>query len=99
MRSFDFKLAGMRKPQNWVVCPVSNNTDGSIYAQSDKSIVKFDPTTGNGVLNTKGCYFHHLNEMLGAKPFVFPQEFITLCKDNSSKSGDAIGSIGIVIIA
>lgn len=96
-KTFDFKLAGMRKPQNWIVCPVSNNDDGSIYVQSDKSIGKFDPNTGKGVLNTKGTNFVHLyHASLGAKPFIFPQEFVDLAKANSWAKGEKIGSMMVI---
>lgn len=96
LKSFDFKLGNMRKPQNWVVCPVSNNTDGSIYVQSDKSIGKFNPETGEGVLNTKGRYFMHLNQIMGAQPFTFPKEFIELAKANGWTKGEHIGG-GVII--
>lgn len=67
------KLDKMRKPQSFHVSPMS---DGNVMVQSDKSIGTFDPHTGVGVLNTKGCYFPHLSSFLGAKPFAFPADFV-----------------------
>lgn len=67
------KLAKMRKPQTFSVMPRS---DGTIQVQSDKSIGVFDFRTRKGVLNTKGCYFPHLNAVLGAVEFEFPVDFV-----------------------
>ena len=97
MRTIKIKLGKMRKPQEFIVCPRSSNTDNNIVIQSDKSTGMFDPKTGKGVLNIKGCYFAHLNPILGAKPFVFPPEFVKWCIDNQPKSGDLIG--GAVYVA
>jgi hypothetical protein len=66
----------MRKPQNFSVAPMS---DGRIMIQSDKSIGMFDPETGAGVLNIRGCYFPHLHAALGAKPITFPADFVAEC--------------------
>lgn len=94
-KTFDFKLAGMRKPQNWIVCPTSN-TDNMITVQSDKSIGQFNAETGVGVLNTKGCYFPHLTEFMGAKPFTFPKEFVELAKANGWTKGEKVGGIMVI---
>lgn len=69
------KLANMRKPQEFLVRPA---TDGTLYIQSDKSTGKFDFRTGEGVLNTKGTTFMHL-QGLGAQPFTFPPDFVRAC--------------------
>jgi hypothetical protein len=86
------KLGTMRKPQNFIVYPKSTDGDGLMIVQSDKSIGAFDPETRKGVLNIKGCYFLHLNRIMGAKPFEFPQEFVDDCLEAQPKSGDLIGS-------
>jgi hypothetical protein len=87
-KTFDFKLLGMRKPQNWIVCP--RNEKSPVVVQSDKSIGAFDPVTGVGRLSTKGSYYIHLNPMF-SKPFVFPAEFIALALANEYKPGEKIG--------
>lgn len=75
--SIDAKLGRMRKPQSFLVIP----QDGQIVVQSDKSIGIFDPETGAGRLNTKGCYYMHLVPHLGAQACVFPAEFVKACND------------------
>lgn len=86
------KLGTMRKPQDFIVYPKTTHDGGLIVVQSDKSIGSFDPETRNGLLNIKGCYFVHLNKFVGAKPFVFPKEFVDACLDAQPHSGDLIGS-------
>lgn len=76
MSRVEAKLHTMRKPQSFHVSPTS---DGRVMVQSDKSIGMFDFRTGKGVLNTKGCYFPHLNKVLGAFPYTFPPEFVSAC--------------------
>lgn len=61
----------MRKPQSFSVQPTS--TPDFVIVQSDKSIGRFNFRTGEGVLNTRGCYFPHLAI---AEPFTFPAEFV-----------------------
>lgn len=69
------KLGSMRKPQAFSVRPA---TDGTLYIQSDKSTGKLNFRTGEGVLNTKGTTFMHL-QGLGAQPFTFPPDFVRAC--------------------
>ena len=76
MSRVEAKLHTMRKPQSWYVSPTS---DGRVMVQSDKSIGMFDFRTREGVLNVKGCYFPHLNRVLGAFPYTFPEEFVRAC--------------------
>lgn len=83
------KLANMRKPQEFVVYP--REAGEPVVVQSGKSIGRFDPTTGEGVLNTKGCYFPHLSKALGAQPYTFPQDFVTACIAAYPLPGDEIG--------
>jgi hypothetical protein len=85
-KTFDFKLPGMRKPQNWIVCP--RKEGAQVVVQSDKSIGAFDPVSGEGRLNTKGTYFAHLSF---AEPFTFPAEFVALALANEYKPGEKIG--------
>lgn len=67
------KLANMRKEQDFLPQLTSG---GRIIVQSDKSIGSFDPATGEGKLNTKGCYFPHLAI---ATPYKFPPDFVKAC--------------------
>jgi hypothetical protein len=63
--SFDMKLSGMRKPQNFDVLPIGKNDTGeSIIIQSDKRIGRIDLATGKGKISqshSSGAYFHHLS--------------------------------------
>ena len=70
------KIGNMRKPQRFHVSPTDDNR---IMIQSDKSIGLFDFRTRQGILNTKGSYFPHLNPSLGAKRYEFPAEFVQAC--------------------
>ena len=93
MKTVTAKLAGMRKPQRFVVYP-AKSADAEIIVQSDKAIGKFNHETGEGVLNWRGShskYFPHLNPILGAEPYTFPMEFVWQCLDAEPKSGDKIG--------
>ena len=83
------KLGNMRKPQEFIVYPRSDREN--IIVQSDKSIGSFDAKTGIGVLNTKGCYFPHLQRFCGAVPFTFPTDFVAQCIANEYEKGDLIG--------
>ena len=84
------KLGNMRKPQEFIVYPTSDK--GNVIVQSDKSIGAFDAKTGEGVLNTKGCYFPHLNQFLGAQPFTFPTDFVVQCIGKQYVEGELIGT-------
>jgi len=83
------KLGNMRKPQEFIVYPRSNKDN--IIVQSDKAIGCFDATTGEGFLNTKGCYFPHLSQFMGAIPYTFPTDFVAKCIANEYETGDLIG--------
>lgn len=87
------KLGNMRKEQEFIVYPTSDK--GNVIVQSDKSIGSFDTKTGIGVLNTKGCYFPHLNAFCGAQPFTFPADFVVKCIVNQYETGDIIGKTPI----
>jgi hypothetical protein len=51
---FTAKLSFMRKPQEFVVCPVHNAEENMIYIQSDKVIGKFNFKTYEGRVYYKG---------------------------------------------
>lgn len=90
---FEYKLAGMRKPDSFVVYPRKDKRDPYI-AQGNRTIAAIDPETGTGMLNWKGNnpkYFVHLNA-LGATRCVFPREFVQLVINFCPSSGDLIGS-------
>jgi len=96
------KLATMRKPQNFVIYPFKPESNGTITVQSEKAIGRFDPVTGQGVLNSKGQsykYFVHLMPQMGAVPYTFPREFVDECVASQPQSGDSIGPNGTVRIA
>ena len=91
--SIPYKLASMRKEQEFVVYPYKPGE--LITVQSEKAIGRFDPVTGQGVLNWRGSgskYFMHLNSFMGAEPFQFPDEFVQLCVTAQPQSGDEIGA-------
>ena len=67
------RLAGQRKDQTYIISPMS---DGQVMLQSSKAIGIFDPVTGEGILNIKGCYFPHLHAALGAKAYSLPPEIL-----------------------
>ena len=90
-------LAGMRKPQEFVVYPHKDGAS-TVTVQSDRAIGQFDPKTGVGVLNWRGSnskYFPHLTQIFGAEPYRFPVEFVYQCCVEQPKSGDLIGSSSI----
>ncbi|MDP2730583.1 MAG: hypothetical protein Q8O55_08865 [Dehalococcoidales bacterium] len=95
--TFKYQFPGMRKPDDIIVYP---NPDGKVYTfQGDRTIGTVDVETRKGVLNFKGSnskYFIHLNKVLGAVDYNFPQEFVNLIKEFSTKKGDIIGP-GIIL--
>lgn len=99
IKTVSAKLQRMRKPQDFVVYPKSRTDNGDLVVQSDKSIGRFDPETGKGVLNVRGPFFAHLSQ---ASPFTFPMDFVEACIEAQPKSGDTIGAssiTGVVKIA
>jgi hypothetical protein len=83
------KLANMRKPQEFCVSAVSDNEHCII--QSDKSIGYFSLKTGEGKLNTKGCYFPHLTF---AQPYTLTEQDLASCRDALMKEGETMGYVG-----
>lgn len=84
MKKVSAKLGNMRKPQDFIVLPVKRGDDPLLMIQSDKSIGIFNYRTGEGKLNTKGCYFPHLAM---AKPFTFPMDFVADCLEAAPSLG------------
>lgn len=81
------KLATMKKEQDFVVM---RDNFGHYQVQSGKSIGRFDGK-GRGILNTQGCYFHHLTVFGGVKAYLFPAEFVQECQELFMLPGEAIG--------
>jgi len=82
------KLGKMRKAQDFVVFADEN---GDLNIQSDKSIGIIRKDSNKGILNTKGCYFMHLNKFMGAVDYEFPAEFVEQCKEACVHKGDSMG--------
>lgn len=83
------KLGTMRKPQDFTV--LFDPRDNTLMMQSDKSIGQFDATIGVGVFNQKGCYFIHLNAILGAKPMTLTPDQLSRVKEFAIQPGQEIG--------
>jgi hypothetical protein len=101
VQTFEYKLPGMRKPDNFIVYPRSE--DGTYVVQGSRSILKVSPDSTKGspelsrraVANTKGSnpkYFMHLTKFLGAVDLDLPQEFINHVREFAPASGDLIGN-------
>lgn len=90
MKRIQAKLGKMRKPQEFIVYPKQEGSN-RVVIQSDKAIAAFNPDTGKGLLNIKGCYFVHLNHLAGAIDYQFPKDFIEACIEARPQSGDLIG--------
>lgn len=91
------KLGNMRKAQDFVV--FEDALDGNMIIQSDRSIGRIGKD-GKGCLNIKGCYFMHLNRLMGAVDYEFPADFVAECKKACCRKGDVIGGsapTGVVI--
>ncbi len=90
---FSYRLAGMRKPDGFIVYPRKPGAD--LIVQGSRTIAQINPKTGEGILNWRGSngkYFLHLSRLLGAEPFRFPKEFVGLAVEYCPSSGDLIGS-------
>lgn len=74
------KLAGMRKPQDFVIYPRNDGDD--LTVQADTVIGRFNPQTRQGVINYKKSThkgFAHLNKILGAVDYEYPEDFVKQC--------------------
>jgi hypothetical protein len=99
-RMITAKLASMRKPQTFVVYPRADDR-APVVVQSERAIGRFDPHTGEGVLNWRGPhekYFHHLSPALGAEPYTFPSDFVAQAVSNEPLPDDEVGP-GIFVAA
>lgn len=94
MKRATLKLDSMRKYQEFLVSPTSDNR---FMIQSDKSIGIFDIKTGIGKLNTKGCYFVHLD--WGSKPYTLTPEQLSECLKACSSLGGTTSLAGGSVIA
>lgn len=93
LKSIEGKFLGMKRADEFVVYPFKPGE--LIVVQGSRSIGKFDPVTGEGVLNWKGSkpkYFMHLSAFLGAEPFHFPADFVEKAIQAQPQSGDHIGA-------
>lgn len=88
MKKVKLKLSKMSKEQTFVVSKI----DELILIQSNKSIGLFDPATGKGRLNTKGCYFQHLS--FGCISYELTPEQLQQVNSVVTKVGDVLGEIG-----
>lgn len=91
--TFDYKLAGMRKPDNFIVYP-NRRDDGSYLVQGSRTIALVNPTTNEGILNWKGSAYKttmHLMPLMGAARVTFPREFVNLVINFHPDHGDQIG--------
>ncbi len=86
----------MRKPQEFCINPIKA-TDTTVIIQSDRSIGRFDLKTGKGMLNTKGCYFQHLNPAYGAIEYTLPEEYLTEIKKQLKAAGSVISLRGGIV--
>jgi hypothetical protein len=91
--TFEYKLPGMRKPDNFIVYPCSE--DGTSVVQGSRSILKVNPESTRAIANIKGSnskYFLQLTKFMGAVDMDLPQEFVNLVREFAPASGDLIGS-------
>jgi len=94
--SFEMKLSKMRKPQEFIVYPVSSaDADKPITIQSDTRIGVIDLETGKGLMSqshTGGAYFVHLSvdEKIRFKLDETQLELFREKMRGTSKTGDSI---------
>lgn len=89
----NLKLGSMRKAQEFIV---RVDKEDQIYIQSDRCTGRFDKKTGVGVFNHKGCYFIHLNEIMGARPLTLTADQLAQVLEFALKSGDELGP-GVIL--
>ena len=96
--SFDIKLSGMRKSQDFIVYPVSQKSD-TILIQSDTRIGQIRMTDGKGVMSqshANGAYGVHLS-MDKLVPFELTESQLKELKENlSSTAGSSVGSRNVL---
>ena len=92
--SFDLKISGMRKPQDFIVYPAGEKTD-AILIQSDTRIGRINMTSGKGVMSqshANGAYGVHLS-MDKLIPFELSESQLKELKAKiSGTAGESVGS-------
>ena len=96
----EMKITGMRKPQSFIVYPISKDDSGEIITiQSETRIGKIDLSTGRGLMSqshSNGAYFVHF-QMDKKTPFVLSDNDLKDLKEHINKtSGASVGTRGIV---
>lgn len=74
--TFNAALANMRKPEDWVIYPVKDDT---VTIQCNTRIARFSLLTGEGVISARrsgGAYGVHLSPSLGATQFIAPAALV-----------------------
>ncbi len=97
MKTVTAQLAGMRKPQEFVIYPFKPGE--GVTVQSERAIGAFDPVDCKGLLNWRGShakYFFDLMKIRGAEVYTFPREFVDECVRVQPQSGDEVGP-GVII--
>ena len=97
--SFDLKIKGMRKPQDFIVYPIAaGESNKSIKIQSDTRIGKIDLIGGVGVMSQShagGAYGVHLAMDKKTVFKLSDADLGTLKARISGTAGDRVGSMGI----
>jgi hypothetical protein len=98
--SFVMKIKGMKKPQDFIVYPISADQAGKpIMIQSDTRIGLLDLSSGRGLMSQShpnGAYAFHF-QMDKKVPFKINETDLQKLKDNiSGTAGSRVGSKGIV---
>ena len=96
----EMKIAGMRKPQSFIVYPINKDDSADIITiQSETRIGKIDLSTGRGLMSqshANGAYYIHL-QMDKKTPFTISESDLEKLKMQIFKTaGDNVGSRGIV---
>lgn len=96
----EMKISGMRKPQSFIVYPISKDDSKEIITiQSETRIGKIDLSTGRGLMSqshSNGAYFVHF-QMDKLIPFTISESDLEDLKMQIFKTaGDNVGSRGIV---
>ena len=96
----EMKITGMRKPQSFIVYPISKDDSGDIITiQSETRIGKIDLSTGRGLMSqshSNGAYFVHF-QMDKKTSFVLSDNDLKNLKEHINKtSGASVGTRGIV---
>ena len=92
---FDLKVKGMRKPQGFIVYPITEKTD-KIRIQSDKKWGEIHINSGKGILSKSGSTSWHLHaDMMNMNVIKFeltPEELEELKTQIKSTSGKDVGN-------